>query len=315
MLSRAVLLSLCVWLSAGVAAGSEPSAADRETARALMRRGDTAYEREDFPAALEAFQGAHAIMQVPTTGMEVARTLAALNRFVEARKVALELARMPVQTGEPAPFARARAEAAELARSLESRVAKLEVVVQGAPAGTRATVRVDGQPLDAGVAHEIDPGGHRVEATAGAASARVKVVLGEGETRRETLVLVAPLPKTERRPAPEESGSKRALGFMIGGIGVAGVATAAVTGVMLMSRDAEIDENCPEKRCNAEGRELIDGSQPLLVANAVAWGVGIVGLGVGTWLVLSSDTPSEPVTAVGPRLVPGGAGLGFARSF
>jgi hypothetical protein len=119
----------------------------------------------------------------------------------------------------------------------------------------------------------------------------------------------------ERRRQPDKPGSKSTLGFVIGGIGVAGVATAAVTGAILLSRDAEIEENCPDKRCNAEGRELIDGSQPLLVANAIAWGVGIVGLGVGTWLVLSSDAPSEPVTAFGPRLVPGGAGVGFARSF
>jgi hypothetical protein len=86
---------------------------------------------------------------------------------------------------------------------------------------------------------------------------------------------------------------------------------------VLLSRDSKIDENCPDKRCNAEGRELIDGSQPLLIANAVAWGVGIVGLGVGTWLVLSSGETREaaPATALGVTPVPGGAGVGLLRSF
>jgi hypothetical protein len=313
--AAAVVASL---LAAGPALAGEPSAADRETARSLMQEGEKASARKDHAAALEAFQGAHAIMGVPSTGMEVARTLVALGRLRQARKLALEVAALPAKPGEPAAFARARSEAAELAKSLEARVAKLEVAVDGAPAGSRVKLVIDGEQVDAAGSHELDPGQHSIEVSAGGATESSKVSLKEGETRRESITLRPPQrdERSEKAPAETKSSSKRTLGFVIGGIGVAGLATAGVTGLILLSRDAEIDENCPDKRCNAEGRELIDGSQPLLIANAVAWGVGVVGLGVGTWLVLSSDdSEPAPVTAVGPTLLPGGAGVGLVRSF
>lgn len=318
MLKRAIVAAVAALLLVAVPAVAEPSAADRETARSLMQEGDAAAARKDYVAALEAFQGAHAIMQVPSTGMEVARTLVALKRLKEARQLAREVAAMPKKPGEPGAFTRARTEAAELAKSLEARVAKLEVVVQGAPAGSSVKVVIDGQPVSAGAAHELDPGDHTIEASAGGRKTAVEVVLREGETRRESLTLRPPERSHEVAPREKQkSSSKRTLGFVIGGIGVAGLATAGVTGLILLSRDSKIDENCPDKRCNAEGRELIDGSQPLLIVNAVAWGVGLVGLGVGTWLVLSSDgsEPSASTTAVGPTLLPGGAGVGLSRSF
>src|SRR5262249_44553309 len=56
----------------GTAAGA-PSAADRETARKLLDDGDAAFEKKDYDGALKAYAAAHAIMHVPTTGIEVAK--------------------------------------------------------------------------------------------------------------------------------------------------------------------------------------------------------------------------------------------------
>src|SRR5436190_23509399 len=54
-------------------ARAEPSAADKETARSLMDEGDRKFAAKDYKGALDAYQGAHAIMGVPTTGLEVAK--------------------------------------------------------------------------------------------------------------------------------------------------------------------------------------------------------------------------------------------------
>ena len=70
-------------------ARAEPTAGDKETARSLMDEGDRKFAAKDFKGALDAYQGAHAIMGVPTTGIEVAKAQEALGLLVEARDTLL----------------------------------------------------------------------------------------------------------------------------------------------------------------------------------------------------------------------------------
>jgi hypothetical protein len=95
-------------------------------------------------------------------------------------------------------------------------------------------------------------------------------------------------------------------GLAVGALGAAGLVVAAATGGLLLARDARIDELCPEQRCSAEGRAQIDGSEPLLVGNAVAWGVGIAGVAAGVVLLVVGASGSDPMV-VGP----GGVGVRF----
>jgi tetratricopeptide (TPR) repeat protein len=116
-LPAALALTLCATL-----AHADPSAADKQRARALMDRGDLLFEAKSYEEALDAYERADQIMHVPTTGIEVARAHAALGHFARARAVALEVARSPKTPGEPAVFDEARAEAAKLAGELADKV-------------------------------------------------------------------------------------------------------------------------------------------------------------------------------------------------
>lgn len=78
-----------------VAAAQTPS--ERVAARHLMDDGDRYTEAKQFGEALRVHAAAHAIMRVPTTGIEVARTYAALGRLVEARDAASDVTRMPTE--------------------------------------------------------------------------------------------------------------------------------------------------------------------------------------------------------------------------
>jgi hypothetical protein len=303
----------------GGARADEPTAADKETARGLMDRGDELTAEGDKSGALKAYEGAYSFVRVPSTGAALARTLAALGRFAEAKRIADEVIAMPTRPNEPDVFVSSRAEAKQISADAAPKIAKLTVTIEGA-SGQSTTVTLDGKELSAdelakGI--EVDPGEHIVNATAADRKGETKATLAAGEARSVTLKLVAKKQaKAVAKPATTTS-SKRTLGFVIGGIGIVGLATAGVTGAMLLSRDQKIKDNCPNKECNREGRDLIDGNKPLFAINAVAWGVGVVGLGVGAYLVLSSksgaETPTE--TAVGPTLMPGGAGLSLGRSF
>ena len=92
--SRCCIAVLLVAAVAAVTpAANAQSAADRETARALMKRGDTAFDAADYRAALEAYETAHGIMQVPSTGVALARTQEKLGLLLEARNTVLAVAR------------------------------------------------------------------------------------------------------------------------------------------------------------------------------------------------------------------------------
>src|SRR5262245_1107365 len=90
-----ILVCAAALLSPAAALAAEPSAADRETARTLVIDGRKKFGAGDYEGARKAFQAAHEIMGVPTTALDLAKALEKLGKLVEARTVALEVARMP----------------------------------------------------------------------------------------------------------------------------------------------------------------------------------------------------------------------------
>src|SRR5688500_3409778 len=123
---------------------AEPTEAEKKKARVLMEEGDDFSSKRDYAHALEKYQAADALMGVPTTGIEVARTLASLGKLVEARDIALKITRSPVLPKEPDVFAKARQNAQTLADQLATRIPSIEVVVKGAAPGARIDIRIDG---------------------------------------------------------------------------------------------------------------------------------------------------------------------------
>src|SRR5262245_39056748 len=65
-----VVAGLLVTVAVGSAL-AEPTAAEKETARALVKSGREKRASGDLKGALADFQAAHAVMHVPTTGIEV----------------------------------------------------------------------------------------------------------------------------------------------------------------------------------------------------------------------------------------------------
>lgn len=161
-------LFLSLSLLAGAASGQQPNASDKETARALLLDGRAKMDARDFQGALKSFQGAHAIMNVPTTGIAVAKAQAALAQLVEARETALAVTRIPVEKGEAAAFADARTEAAALANDLAPRIPSVTLVVRG-PDANDVDARINGQKIPAatlGLPRKTNPGHQVITATA-----------------------------------------------------------------------------------------------------------------------------------------------------
>jgi hypothetical protein len=145
-------------------------------------------------------------MGVPTTGLEVGRSQAAVGLLVEARDTLLAVSRIPVKAGEPAAFATARKQAIDLADEIAERIPAIRINLQGAVPDHPPTVSIDGAvvaPASLLVAVKVNPGTHTVIARVDDAEAKITVTLQEGEEK--PIVLVVPKPTT--KPEPASSGS------------------------------------------------------------------------------------------------------------
>lgn len=152
----------------------------------------------------------------------------------------------------------------------------------------------------------VDPGEQTIEVRGpDGAVARTRLSLEEGSKKQVTLDLPPaastatkkPPAEREARATSSEGEKNQTLGWVALGIGGAGLITSAVTGILVLGKKSTIDENCgiggDEMACNAEGKSAADSAQVLSTISTVGFVIGAVGVGGGTYLLLSGGTSSR----------------------
>ncbi|WP_437644851.1 PEGA domain-containing protein [Sorangium sp. So ce362] len=280
---------------AGAAAGGEADEEARIEARELVYMGDELFAQKKYAEALRAYKRAEGLVCVPTTTIEVAKTLAAIGRLSEARELASTITASRATPGEPWPFTQARRRADALRSELDDRIPRLKVRLTPSPAGAR--LKVDGQAVKASAEGSlIDPGNHWIEVEAdGYVGARQRVYVPEREI---TTLDVALTPETR---------SGGASAWAIGGFVASGAGLAVGIGAGAAYLDARSDL---EQACRRGATSCSDDARGS--ANAVGWvsnvgfGLAVAGAAVGG-LALGlerSKTPASSVTwAVGPGYI------------
>lgn len=201
-------------------------------------------------------------------------------------------------------LARAQVEA------LQSKVPTLLLALSpSAPAGM--VVERDGVVLQGaalGVALPIDPGEHVVVSRApGVPDERLTVSMGVGDSKSIELPFrpTAPPPTAPPPTLPEQTAfvaepkappagaddngeSQRTLGYVAGGLGLAGLVVGSVTGVLVLDRKATVDRECKGHVCSKEGKKAADSGQTLAAISTVAFAVGIAGATTGVALILTA---------------------------
>jgi hypothetical protein len=287
------------------------SDADKDRAGDLMDEGDVLFERSAFPDALQKYEQADAIMNVPVTGLAIARVLEKLGRLTEARAKAVAVASMPVEADEPAPFVRARAEAAALSESLRRRIPTL--ILEGLPTKGVVRVEVDGKAVaDPRVPIMLDPGSHAVRvAVEGREEQLHQVTLSEGA--RERLGVSSSEGTTSRDETGEADQDARVptLAYVGFGIGAVGIAVGSVTGYMTWSKSKELEDSCGGTVCSPSYQDDIDSGRRSAMISNIAFGIGAVGVGVGVVALLTGESDASARETGGLRLgvMPGGAVL------
>jgi len=258
-----VALALLTQSPASSAADPTPSSAEREQARRLVHGAREKRSNGALQDALDDFNRAHAIMGVPTTGIEVGRTQVALGLLVEGRATLMAVARSAAKAGEPPAFSRARTEARELADAVTPRLGALSIIVRGADASSPTDVEIDGVRASPGDLDKItvNPGMHDVVVSNAGSTRKSRVRVAEGGLEEvvvafsakpaQTVTLVpknggpngdgTPSTRDDKAPPPSRLNGFTYAG---GGIFLAGAATGAVTGILSLRLHDSVESQC-----------------------------------------------------------------------
>ncbi len=307
-LTRPLVFALAIAAASNQAQAAAPTAADRATARRLMTEGRNLRHDKNLEGALEKFLAAEALVAVPTTGLEVARTQAELGLLVEALDSCARVLRHPETDGEPKPFGEARARARELRVELQRRTPSLRFVFPANADTSTVQLLVDGItiPREAyPTPRLVNPGLHEVVLVDGSHQHKVVVVVAEKEARDVVLALS----KTRTRPPPpveDGLGPWVWAGFTTAAIGGA---VGTVAGMLAWSERRKLEDECPNHVCTGES-ERLDRSYGYANVSTYAFIIGGVGATVGVGALLwPSDEKAPSDVSVGVRPHGGGGAL------
>lgn len=306
-------------LSTASAAAAEPTPPEREAARTLLLSGREKRKNGQLMGALEDFERAHAIMRVPTTGLDLGKTQQELGLLVEARTTFLEAARHPAKANESRAFKRARKEAKQLADEIAPRLATLTISVSA-----EARVKLDDADISSSsinVPLKVNPGKHEIVATLADDEKRETIMVVEGETKTVEFTLAGappPPPGAEKPPGSEEPRAETSTSSLVwigGGVAAVGLAVGAVTGLMAFGIHGDVASRCQGgTRCPEDTHADIDRGETLGTVSTVGFVVAGVGAAVLVYGLLNpqANAPkpdAAPAEARRPRWIAGPFGV------
>jgi hypothetical protein len=264
--------------------GSEAAAQsdeNRSGARAAANAGGAAFQEHKWAEAIDMFTRAESLVHSPVHLLYMARSHEKLGQLVRAREAYIKITNEDLPKNAPEPYRAAKKDAERELAALDPRVPSVTITLKGpAPSQPGAAVTMDGQPVPAalvGVPRPVDPGEHRFEASAeGYAAQPVVVRVLEGKSEAAVLELVptgAPIP----------------------------LATP-VAGAAVAPGPQPPGEPPPAAPPSADKGS--HGPHPL---TWVAFGVGAVGLGLGTVFAITSKSKVDEANGLCNRTGPDGA--------
>ncbi len=300
--SRLALSSAVALLLATGTLHAEPTAGERATADALFRDAKRLLRKKKYDEACPKLAESQRLDPQGGTLLNLAvcharqgLTATAWVEFQEALALAKEAKR------------RDRIFLAEREISkLEPRLSRLTIEVPDA-------ARVDGLEIQRGnvaVANAawgtpvpVDPGEIEISATAPDHEPwSTKVTLAERDQKTvsvEPLTEVdKPAPKPAPRPAPpqdtgSDGGTQRIVAYAVGGVGIVALGVGSYFGIRAVSKNGQSEEHCDGALCDPRGVELNDEARSAARVANVAFAVGVVGVGVGTYLFVTAPEKRE----------------------
>jgi hypothetical protein len=236
--------------------------------------------------------------------------------------------------------------------SLGPRLSHLQVRVDDSVEGL--AVRLDGHLLSPtlwGTEVPVDPGTHRIEASAPNRSPWSDEIVIRADAERITVAVPAltrasdpetpaplrstPLsqpPRPASEPASEPaatptidtsstaagSSGTASLGYVLGGVGLVSVGVGSYFGLRALSSWNERNDHCDATGCDPTGLNAGEETSDRATVANVGFGVGLVAIAAGAYLVLSDDGEQPRTTAtarIEPEVEAHGAGISLRGSW
>ncbi len=333
----AVALPLSLVFFSSIA--SAQSDADKATARTLGTEAQTALEAKDYKTAEDKFRRADSIFHAPTLMLGLARAQAALGRVVAAQESYSRIIREGAPAGGPAAFAKAVEDAKKEVDVVAARIGGVIINVTGVASTETAKVTVDDMLIPTaalGVKRPVDPGAHVLKvASDGYKPVTKPFDVAEGGTKPTVVdVAMEKDPNAVAAVGPPGTGatgtntaststntaqasgngvvtpspggdmggaaSTKTMGFIALGVGAMGLVAGSVTGILALSKHADLANNCkgPDGTCTDATKVKqsdLDTYHTMGTISTVGFIVAGVGAVAGTVLILTA--PKETHTA------------------
>ncbi|MBX3217042.1 MAG: hypothetical protein KF850_33725 [Labilithrix sp.] len=322
-------------VSSASVARADDDATSVAAARTIGLEGLRLAEAGNCKDAIDKLDRSEKLHHAPTTLAKLGECHIQGGRLVLGVEMLRRVVREQLPADAPPAFAAAKVRAQKLVDETQPRIGQLRVTV-AVPPGVVPVVTVDGDEIPAAmldIDRPTDPGTHSVEATApGYKKASQAVTLKDGErlaiqltpeaapsaTPAATPAGAAPAdaatPATPDAPSstPRASSStSRTVGWVLLGVGAAGLVTGGVAGGLALGTKSSLDDACGANRgaCppNQEGR--IDRLQRESLISTIGFTVGVVGA-VGGAALLFFAPATKPAAATSPTRPTVSVGLG-----
>lgn len=299
------ILALCAALLAPRVAAAQQT--DKVLAEALFREGRDLMEQNKVTEACTKFAESYRLDSALGTLVNLAlchekdgKTATAWAEFNDAASAAA------AEKDDREAFARRHV------TSLEAEMPRVRLKVAPAIAALgNVEIKLDGHALGKAAWSTllpIDPGEHQLRASAdGKKSFESKMTIARGAGVTELVVPVledAPktidvvLPKEE--PAPKSG--QRTLGYVVAGVGLAGLAVGTVFGLSAISAKGDRDQRCSHGLCDAEGLDKDSSARTSATVSTISFIAGGALLVGGAVLVFTAPKSQTKVTVgVAPR--------------
>jgi hypothetical protein len=205
---------------------------------------------------------------------------------------------------------------------VEPKISRLTLTIDPKADVAGLAIKLDGQAVGRaawGSALPVDAGAHEVTAAApGKIDRKVSVpALGIAESKTVTIsqlddapVIAEPAAHAASSPEPppaDPHAGKRAVGFIVGSLGVVALGAGSVFGIEALQNRRDSNAFCNGSVCRTQsGIDLNNDAQRFANYANVGIGVGLVGLAMGAYLILTSGapTPVAASTALGAKPLP-----------
>lgn len=325
--------------------GTDAQPSDRVLAQTLFEEGRELMKKGDYAHACPKLTESHKLDPAGGTLLNLALCYEAAGKTASAW-AAFEEARIYARKDNRPKRERI---AREHIAALEPNLCYLTVVVPDAARVDGMEVLLAGRAIPQaawGTKMPVDPGPQSLQATApGRKSWTQTVTIAQAKDQQsvevpvlETSTDTAPPPAP--RPTPTTSpvqpsappatppdtdsqsrvsgGADNTLAYVVGGTGIVLLGVGSYFGLKAMSTWDDRNAECPDGQCTKKAKDLGDDANTQANISNVTMGLGLVGVGFGTYLLLTGDSDAQESAGqvrFDPVVGREGAGLSVGGAF